>query len=222
MWLVSKSQLVLWICRVLSFFWIFVYHDYQSVVVLIWFLHSTLYDNSRIFKKFMTYFYLPLFTMIFIFYYTINIYGFIIWPAKDDPNRISHYKYGFYKFNVPPLETCFMYLNLFFFTQLTFLLEDDKDSDINKSKKLIDKLGGKKSSLIYQFIFLFLIYIEYPLMLFLVMAGLDKMDVYHITMLVFFLIYTLFPKFINEKPIILLLYANFFVLEKYLFTLITK
>ena len=34
-------------------------------------------------------------------------------------------------------------------------------------------------------------YIEYPLMIFLVLAGLDKMDIYHITMLFFFVWYTL-------------------------------
>ena len=58
-------------------------------------------------------------------------------------------------------------------------------------------------------------------MLFLVMAGLDKMDVYHIVMLLAFIAYTLYPKVINDRPIILLIYANFFLLEKYLYTLIT-
>ena len=70
--------------------------------------------------------------------------------------------------------------------------------------------------------FLFLISIEYPLMLFLVMAGLDKMDVYHIVMLLAFIAYTLYPKAINDRPILLLAYANFFTLEKYLYTLISN
>ena len=67
-----------------------------------------------------------------------------------------------------------------------------------------------------------LISIEYPLMLFLVMAGLDKMDVYHIVMLLAFIVYTLCPKAINDRPIVLLAYANFFTLEKYLYTLISN
>lgn len=57
--------------------------------------------------------------------------------------------------------------------------------------QLVTKIGNRKSSIFYQFLFLFLIYIEYPMMLFLVIAGLDKMDIYHVTMLLFFVWYTL-------------------------------
>ena len=71
----------------------------------------------------------------------------------------------------------------------------------------------------YQFLFLFLVYIEYPLMLFLVFAGLDKMDIYHITMLFFFVWYTLKPSIIMNKSIFLLAYADLFVLEKYIYTM---
>ena len=99
------------------------------MIVLTWFLHSTLYSSTPLFKKFMTYFYLPLFTVIFLWYYAINIYGLIIWPPKDDPDRIERYKYGFYEFNLPPLESCFMFLNLYFFIQLTFSMDADPASD---------------------------------------------------------------------------------------------
>ena len=56
-------------------------------------------------------------------------------------------------------------------------------------------------------------------MLFLVFAGLDKMDVYHITMLFFFVWYTLKPSIIKNNSIFLLVYADLFVLEKYIFTM---
>ena len=59
-------------------------------------------------------------------------------------------------------------------------------------------------------------------MLFLVLAGLDKMDVYHIMMLIFFVVYTLTPGIIRGRPIILLVYAGIFILEKYIYTLIYK
>ena len=64
-----------------------------------------------------------------------------------------------------------------------------------------------------------MIYIEYPLMLFLVIAGLDKMDVYHIVMLFYFVWYTLKPSIIKNSSIFLLIYANLFIMEKYLYTL---
>ena len=56
-------------------------------------------------------------------------------------------------------------------------------------------------------------------MLFLVFAGLDKMDIYHITMLFFFVWYTLNPSIIKNNSIWLLVYADLFVLEKYIYTM---
>ena len=56
-------------------------------------------------------------------------------------------------------------------------------------------------------------------MLFLVLAGLDKMDVYHIMMLLFFVWYTLKPKIIQKWSVYLLLYANIFLIEKYIYSL---
>ena len=119
----SKTQLLLWVCRVLSFFWIYLYHDYQSVVILVWLCHSTLFRSSRNFKRFMLFFYLPLFTLIFFWYYVINIYGFLKWPPKEDPMRIKHYRYGLFQFTIPPLESAFMFLNLYSFVMLTFSLD---------------------------------------------------------------------------------------------------
>lgn len=41
--------------------------------------------------------------------------------------------------------------------------------------------------------FILLIYVEYPLMIFLVIDGVSMMDVYHIMFILVFIIYTLFP-----------------------------
>ena len=74
-WDASKSSLLLWICRLLGFIWMYMYHDWQSLPILVWLLHSTLYQDSVALKKCMAYFYLPLFTLIFLWYYVINING---------------------------------------------------------------------------------------------------------------------------------------------------
>ena len=58
------------------------------------------------------------------------------------------------------------------------------------------------------------------MMIFLVIAGLDKMDIYHIVMLFFFVWYTLRPQIIKNNSIWLLIYANLFILEKYIYTLV--
>ena len=65
-----------------------------------------------------------------------------------------------------------------------------------------------------------MIYIEYPLMVFLVIDGVSKMDIYHLMFIIFFVIYTLFPKVLNKYAIVLLVYADIFVLIKYIYTLL--
>ena len=70
--------------------------------------------------------------------------------------------------------------------------------------------------------FILLIYVEYPLMVFLVIDGVSKMDVYHIIFIIVFVIYTLFPQVINKYSILLLIYSDIFVLMKYVYSLLTK
>ena len=64
-----------------------------------------------------------------------------------------------------------------------------------------------------------LIYIEYPLMIFLVMDGVSMMDLHHIMYIVFFILYTLFPHFVKRYSIVLLIYADLFILCTYTYTL---
>ena len=84
---------------------------------------------------------------------------------------------------------------------------------------MLRKIGSNQTRMIYKFLFLSLIYVEYPLMVFLVCAGLAEMDIYHVAMLLFFVAYTAYPDIIKKRTGILLVYANFFVLEKYIYSL---
>lgn len=114
-----------------------------------------------------------------------------------------------------------MFLSVICLTRLAVILGPSEQGNPEyDSKRLFEKLGDKKSSLVYQFSFLFLIYIEYPLMLFLVVAGLDKMDIYHIVLLFVFVLYTLFPKTVVNNSVYLLVYSLFFILEKYVYSLV--
>lgn len=64
-----------------------------------------------------------------------------------------------------------------------------------------------------------LVYIEYPIMLILIVAGLDKMDIYHIVLLIFFVVYALSEGRYTKFTLFLLFYSDFFLLEKYVYTL---
>ena len=66
------------------------------------------------------------------------------------------------------------------------------------------------------------LYLEYPLFLALVMSALAKMDFYHVFLLFIFVGYTLFPRFFLKNTIFLLIYAEFFVFIKYVWTLVTN
>ena len=57
----------------------------------------------------------------------------------------------------------------------------------------MQKLQNKKSNILYQLFFILLIYVEYPLMVFLVIVGTSTMDIYHIIFIIVFVVYTLFP-----------------------------
>ena len=112
-----------------------------------------------------------------------------------------------------------MFLTLACFLRLALSLSQE-DDELTKQQQMLHKLGSSKTRIVYKFLFLSLIYVEYPLMVFLVCAGLTEMDIYHVAMLLFFVTYTAYPSIIKKSTAILLLYANFFVLEKYIYSLV--
>lgn len=119
---------MLWVCRILCFITVFMYHDWQSVILLIWLLHSTIFTTKSTFVKITALIYFPLMILIFLFMFTVNIYGLIdysLWasttylifypnpkipnlPSKIViPKTVNMYRYGFYQFQNPHIELCF-------------------------------------------------------------------------------------------------------------------
>jgi hypothetical protein len=96
-----SPQIWLWICRVTIFIWSYAYHDYQSWIMLLWLMHSTLFKSTRRFIKITITYYLPVFLAFFLFYYFINIPRVVEFQnfGKDglnDPNLDRWRTYGFY------------------------------------------------------------------------------------------------------------------------------
>ena len=120
---------------------------------------------------------------------------------------------------MPSLEIAFMFLILACFLRLARSLSKE-DDEVAKQQQMLHRIGSNKTRIIYKFLFLSLIYVEYPLMVFLVCAGLTEMDVYHVAMLLFFVAYTAYPRITKKRTGVLLCYANFFVLEKYIYSLL--
>ena len=59
-------------------------------------------------------------------------------------------------------------------------------------------------------------------MVVLILAGLDVMDVYHVALIGFFIVYMLYSERLHNFALILLIYVDFFVLEKYVYSLCMK
>jgi cytochrome c-type biogenesis protein CcmE len=85
-----------WISRILAFLWAYMYHDWQSLVILAFLLHSTFYLQASTFRKWIVYFYMPSFVLIFLWYYIINIQGLIQWDSVEQTKKVNLFDYGFY------------------------------------------------------------------------------------------------------------------------------
>ena len=88
-------------CRLICFLWVYIYHDIQSVILLVWIAHSTLFKDPINFRKWIIFFYLPIVISVFLWYYVINIFGLL--PRFDNPDKkdqefIENYTYGFFQF----------------------------------------------------------------------------------------------------------------------------
>jgi len=114
-----------------------------------------------------------------------------------------------------------------------FLLASLTYEDLKKSEKLklsnmkadnkdfVKRILAKEQNIFNQLIFLLVIYIEFPLMLCLVIFGLREIIyLYNVILLFFFVFYMLSPKLFNKCILMLMLFANVFVLENYIFTLV--
>jgi len=84
-----KVPLILWLCRILCFIMVYMYHDWQSVVLLIWLFHSTVFRDRALFVRLTVTIYFPLMILIFLFMFTVNIYGLIDYQKwAQTPYRI--------------------------------------------------------------------------------------------------------------------------------------
>jgi len=68
-----SPQILLWVLRIFCFVWAFALHTFQSLFVLTWLVHSLVVARTKPFALISLMFYLPVFALIFAFFYVINI-----------------------------------------------------------------------------------------------------------------------------------------------------
>jgi hypothetical protein len=87
-------------------------------------------------------------------------------------------------------------------------------------KKFLEKLTDPKAPTIYYFLFVLIKNLDIVVFITIFFSGVNKIDFYHIFLIFFFVAYIIHPKCFIRNYIILLVYVDFFVFEKYLYTLI--
>jgi hypothetical protein len=111
----------------------------------------------------------------------------------------------------------FLALSPFFFLikSRKYLKIDNEDV----RKRFLTRLTSKDSPTFYYFVFTFIYYLDILVFITIFFSGVNKIDFYHIFLMFFFVAFTLWPLCFKRNFIILLIYADFFVFEKYLYTL---
>lgn len=101
-WNMTKLPLLLWLCRLICFFQTYRYLCWQSLVPLVWTLHSFLFQDRQRFVQITMQVYLPLFYICYLWFFIINIFGLVNYSTFASNSRMLIY--GFYYFNNPTIE----------------------------------------------------------------------------------------------------------------------
>lgn len=130
--------------------------------------------------------------------------------------------FGFYQFSIPALEVGLMMTALAPFVMVIKTRKQlDENSKADTKQKFLEKLTSQDSPTIYYFVFVIISNLDLVAFITIFFSGVNKIDFYHIFLIFFFVAFILWPKCFIRNYVILLFYVDFFVFEKYLYTLIT-
>lgn len=205
------------------FVWAYAYHDFQSWFILLWLMHSTLFKSTRRFIRVTFTYYLPVFILVFLFYYVINIPQVVQFAALlTSPEETDRWRsYGFYDFSLPALEVALMLAGLApFFLLVHSRGQLEENSKEDTKRKFLQKLTDQRSPTVYYLVFVLLKNLDVVAFVTIFFSGVNKIDFYHIFLLFFFVAYILWPRGFIRHYLLLLVYVDLFVFEKYLYSLI--
>lgn len=98
-----------------------------------------------------------------------------------------------------------------------FLLIKSKEylkTNKKSKKRWIEKLTGDNSKTIYYILFLILLNLDVLCFVVIFLSGVDRIDFYHIALIFFIVAFTIWPICFKRSFILLLIYVDFFVIEK--------
>lgn len=115
-----------------------------------------------------------------------------------------------------------MFIGLIPFFLLVHYRKYAKPNDAEVKDNFLKKLCAKESPTAYYVILVFMYYLDILVYITIFFSGVNKIDFYHIFLLFFLVAYTLFPTFFKKYFIVLLIYSDLFVFEKYVYTLVDQ
>jgi len=88
----------------------YLYHNWESLLILVWVSHSFLDHSMKRFSRVTQRVYVPLMVLNFLFYYIMNVNQLF---SAEFLNEKGLAAFGIFTFQVPILEVCLLQLNIF-------------------------------------------------------------------------------------------------------------
>jgi hypothetical protein len=89
----------------------------------------------------------------------------------------------------------------------------------DQKHNFMKKLTAESSPTFYYVVFILMNNLEILMFITIFFSGVNKIDLYHIALMFFFVAWVIWPNCFKKNYILLLVYCDFFVFEKYLYTL---
>ena len=99
------AQFMGWISRACLVVQIYLFCDWEGVLILLWLMHSVVSQRMKPMAKFTQWVFLPILVLVFLFTYAINIDGLV---SPSFVLKSQNGFYGIFYFDVPILEAFFM------------------------------------------------------------------------------------------------------------------
>ena len=238
--IVINQYLHLLIFRFCWFIWIYLYFCFESLLPLTILWHSIIYVDEIVFINALKFLYMPLFWLIMMFNYIVNIQSLF-----DSSLYIKeNYRYGIFYYNPAFPHLAFQLFTLFYgcFTIYLFRMNHDeeqrrKEHKERREKRLLSKkerllsavskftssersfIGeesevgfkqGQIKSHTYEILLRYILKnIDITLMIVLYIAGVNRVDVYHMFLLCLFVVFIMYPDGFRKKFIYLLYFMIF-------------
>ena len=234
--------------KILHFLWIFMYVSFQSWLLVLWILYSIVELNQKRFIRNFNWIYFPLICICMFTMYVANVGGVM----RNDCFDVGLCRYGLFNFDIPfwhflmqvsiitySLASKRVYLKYKEnqIEELTLHIKIKKRINSNKLKKVFSRdriksfensdhinlssITHKKTTA--EIILGFVISNwDIGLITALYFAGAYQIDIYHIILMVFFIMFLLYPKFCRKNYVMLIYFIHTIVAIKYMFTLTSQ